>query len=327
MSNHPLLEVRGLQKYFPLRKPMFSRKDPGAVKAVDGVSFSVERGETLGLIGESGCGKSTVCRLLMGLYEPTAGEILYDGQRIQDMDRKAYCRKVQMIFQDPYSSLDARMSVGRIIQEPLRIHEHMTAAERRAACLPILEQVGLLESDLEKYPPEFSGGQRQRIGIARALVTKPDVLLCDEPVSALDVSIQSSILNLFKDMQRNLGLTYIFISHDMSVVRHVSDRIAVMYLGHIVEMADKKTFFTNAKHPYSVALMSAIPVPDPFHKKERILLAGDPPSPISPPSGCPFRTRCRYATEQCAQAMPELQEIEAGHFVACHLCSGKESST
>ena len=327
MSEKALLEVKDLRKYFPLRKPLLSRKDPGSVKAVDGVSFSVIKGETLGLIGESGCGKSTVCRLLMGLYPPTTGEILLDGQNIREMDRKDYCRRVQMIFQDPYSSLDSRMSVGRIIQEPLRIHEHMTAKQRREAVLPILEQVGLLESDLDKYPHEFSGGQRQRIGIARALVTKPDMLLCDEPVSALDVSIQSSILNLFRQMQRDLGLTYIFISHDMSVVRHVSDRIAVMYLGHIVEMADKKTFFANAKHPYSIALMSAIPVPDPFHKKERILLAGDPPSPISPPSGCPFRTRCRYATEQCAQVMPDLQEIEEGHFVACHLCVGKESGT
>lgn len=327
MSEKALLEVKDLRKYFPLRKPLLSRKDPGSVKAVDGVSFSVIKGETLGLIGESGCGKSTVCRLLMGLYPPTTGEILLDGQNIREMDRKDYCRRVQMIFQDPYSSLDSRMSVGRIIQEPLRIHEHMTAKQRREAVLPILEQVGLLESDLDKYPHEFSGGQRQRIGIARALVTKPDMLLCDEPVSALDVSIQSSILNLFRQMQRDLGLTYIFISHDMSVVRHVSDRIAVMYLGHIVEMADKKTFFANAKHPYSIALMSAIPVPDPFHKKERILLAGDPPSPISPPSGCPFRTRCRYATEQCAKVMPELQEIEEGHFVACHLCAGKESGT
>ena len=327
MSEKALLEVKDLRKYFPLRKPLLSRKDPGSVKAVDGVSFSVIKGETLGLIGESGCGKSTVCRLLMGLYPPTTGEILLDGQNIREMDRKDYCRRVQMIFQDPYSSLDSRMSVGRIIQEPLRIHEHMTAKQRREAVLPILEQVGLLESDLDKYPHEFSGGQRQRIGIARALVTKPDMLLCDEPVSALDVSIQSSILNLFRQMQRDLGLTYIFISHDMSVVRHVSDRIAVMYLGHIVEMADKTTFFANAKHPYSIALMSAIPVPDPFHKKERILLAGDPPSPISPPSGCPFRTRCRYATEQCAQVMPELQEIEEGHFVACHLCAGKESGT
>lgn len=327
MSEKALLEVKELRKYFPLRKPLLSRKDPGSVKAVDGVSFSVIKGETLGLIGESGCGKSTVCRLLMGLYPPTTGEILLDGQNIREMDRKDYRRRVQMIFQDPYSSLDSRMSVGRIIQEPLRIHEHMTAKQRREAVLPILEQVGLLESDLDKYPHEFSGGQRQRIGIARALVTKPDVLLCDEPVSALDVSIQSSILNLFRQMQRDLGLTYIFISHDMSVVRHVSDRIAVMYLGHIVEMADKKTLFANAKHPYSIALMSAIPVPDPFHKKERILLAGDPPSPISPPSGCPFRTRCRYATEQCAQVMPDLQEIEEGHFVACHLCAGKESGT
>ena len=228
MSEKALLEVKDLRKYFPLRKPLLSRKDPGSVKAVDGVSFSVIKGETLGLIGESGCGKSTVCRLLMGLYPPTTGEILLDGQNIREMDRKDYCRRVQMIFQDPYSSLDSRMSVGRIIQEPLWIHEHMTAKQRREAVLPILEQVGLLESDLDKYPHEFSGGQRQRIGIARALVTKPDMLLCDEPVSALDVSIQSSILNLFRQMQRDLGLTYIFISHDMSVVRHVSDRIAVM---------------------------------------------------------------------------------------------------
>ena len=323
MSETPLMEVRSLRKYFPLHKSFLSRKDPGAVKAVDGVSFSIRRGETLGLIGESGCGKSTVCRLLMRLYPPTEGEILYNGKNIETMDRKAYCKEVQMIFQDPWSSLDSRMSVGRIIQEPLRVHEHMTKEQQRETVLPVLEQVGLSPGDLEKYPHEFSGGQRQRIGIARALMTRPKLLICDEAVSALDVSIQSSILNLFREMRTTMGLTYLFISHDMSVVRHVSDRIAVMYLGHIVELADRKSLFEHPVHPYTIALMSAIPIPDPTYHKERILLAGDPPSPISPPSGCPFRTRCHAAEPGCAEKMPGLTEVEPGHFAACHLCGGK----
>ena len=248
-----------------------------------------------------------------------------DGKNVKEIAHKEYCKKVQMIFQDPYSSLDSRMKVGRIITEPLRIHEHMSERAKRNRILPILEKVNLLESDLDKFPHEFSGGQRQRIGIARALVTYPEILLCDEPVSALDVSIQSSVLNLFKQLQAEMELTYVFISHDMSVIRYISDRIAVMYLGHIVELADKKEFFRNAVHPYSIALMSAIPVPDPFHKKKRIILAGDPPSPINPPSGCPFRTRCEKAMPCCSECIPELKKIGNGHYVACHLIEGKES--
>jgi oligopeptide/dipeptide ABC transporter ATP-binding protein len=263
-----------------------------------------------------------VARLVMGLYEPSGGQILYNGKILNNYDMKTYRKRVQMIFQDPYSSLDPRMSVKRIIEEPLRIHEHLSQRQKLEIVLPVLTAVGFTEDVLKKYPHEFSGGQRQRIGIARALVTKPDLLVCDEPVSALDMSIQSSILNLFKHMQRDLNLSYIFISHDMSVIRHVSDRIAVMYLGQIMEMAGKKELFDETLHPYSEALMSAIPIPDPKHKRNRIMLTGDPPSPVNPPKGCPFCTRCSKAMKECPEIRPGLREVRLGHFVACHLYSG-----
>ena len=320
-NSQPLLELSDLKKYFHLRRRFLSRRPASIVKAVDGVSLSVYKGEALGLIGESGCGKSTIARLVLGLYKATGGQILYNGNVISTYDMKAYRKRVQMIFQDPYSSLDPRMSVKRIIEEPLRIHENLSRRQKLDIVLPILTAIGMTEEVLKKYPHEFSGGQRQRIGIARALVTKPDLLVCDEPVSALDVSIQSSILNLLKKMQRELNLSYIFISHDMSVIRHVSDRIAVMYLGQIMEMAEKKLLFEETLHPYSEALMSAIPVPDPKYKKVRILLPGDPPSPVNPPKGCPFCTRCPKALSECPEVKPVLLEAKPGHFVACHLYS------
>ena len=322
INGQPLLEVYGLKKYFHLHKRFLSRKPAIVVKAVDDVCFSVFKGEALGLIGESGCGKSTVARLIMGLYKATEGQILYDGKIIDTYGMRAYRKRVQMIFQDPYSSLDPRMSVERIIEEPLRIHEHLSHKKKLDIVLPILNAIGLNEDVLKKFPHEFSGGQRQRIGIARALVTKPDLLVCDEPVSALDVSIQSSILNLFKHMQREFKLSYIFISHDMSVVRHISDRIAVMYLGKIMEMAEKRELFEKTLHPYSEALMSAIPIPDPKYKKKRIVLTGDPPSPVNPPKGCPFYTRCPKMLNECPEIKPDLTEARPGHFVACHLYAG-----
>ena len=319
-----LLELKDIKKYFPTRKKAFSSKPVKFVKAVDGVSFQLFRGEALGLIGESGCGKSTLSRVAMSLVAPTQGEVWFDGQRIGPENIMAFRRRVQMVFQDPYSSLDPRMSVARIIEEPLRVHTRKSRQEMLQAVLPVLEQVGLKKEALKKYPHEFSGGQRQRIGIARALVTQPDLLVCDEPVSALDVSIQSSILNLFKKMQREMGLSYLFISHDMSVVKHVSDRIAVMYLGRIVEIAPTKELFANTLHPYSQALMSAIPIPDPTMRQKRLPLEGEPPSPIDPPSGCTFHERCRHCMQVCRYEVPALQGSANGHLVACHLY-GKEA--
>jgi len=314
-----LLEVNNLKRYFPVTKGFIRRKLLGHVRAVDGVSFKLYKGETLGVIGESGCGKTTLSRMIIGLDNPTGGEIKYRGQVINKDMPKALRAKIQMVFQDPYSSIDPRMCIRRIIEEPLRIHTHMSKEEKLAKVLPVIKQVGIPESALAKYPHEFSGGQRQRIGIARALISDPDLILCDEPVSALDVSVQAQVLNLFKRLQKENGLTYIFISHDMSVVRHVSDRIAVMYLGQMVEVADKKTLFDNTLHPYSKALMSAIPVPDPSIKKQRINLKGDIPSPIDVPKGCAFQTRCDHCMEICKQQQPTLKEIEPDHYVACHL--------
>lgn len=318
MEKEILLETRNLKKHFPLKKKLFSRKDPGAVKAVDGISLKIYKGESLGLIGESGCGKSTFARVVLQLIRPTEGEVYFDGKLIGPKDIKEFRKNVQMVFQDPYTSIDPRMSVRGIIEEPLRVHTQTTKEEKRQIVLPVLKNIGMSEEVLEKYPHEFSGGQRQRLGIARALVTNPKLLICDEPVSALDVSIQSSILNLFKSLQKELGLSYLFISHDMSVVKYISDRIAVMYLGRIVELAETEELFANTLHPYSAALMSAIPIPDPTIRNKRIMLEGEPPSPVNPPSGCSFHERCQYATEICSRECPALRELTNGHFVACH---------
>lgn len=313
-----LVELRHLKKFFPVNKGLF-KKTKGVVKAVNDVDLCIYKGETLGLIGESGCGKSTLSRMIMGLTGATEGEILYQNQSVDPKNMKQFRRKVQMIFQDPYSSLDPRMAIGRIIEEPLRIHEKLTREEKDKIILPLLKKVSISEDSLKKYPHEFSGGQRQRIGIARALVLTPDFIVCDEPVSALDVSVQAQILNLFKKLQKDYGLTYLFVSHDMSVIRHMSDRIAVMYLGRIVELADKKELFENTLHPYSIALMNAIPVPDPDVPAGTIRLEGELPSPIDPPPGCAFQTRCNRVMERCRNECPQLKEVGTGHFVACYL--------
>ena len=318
-TNAPLLEVKDLKQYFNISMGMFKNKP---LKAVDGVSFSINEGETLGLVGESGCGKTTVGRTIMNLYKPTAGEILYKGKSIvTKKDINEFRKKAAMVFQDPYSSLNPRMTVADIIAEPLDIHKlYANSEERRQKVLELMDHVGLNSEHASRYAHEFSGGQRQRIGIARALAVSPDFIVCDEPVSALDVSIQAQVINMFAELQEKMGLSYLFIAHDLLVVRHISHRIAVMYLGKIVEMADANEIYEHPLHPYSKALISAVPIPDPkiARANQRIPIGGDIPSPLNAPSGCPFRTRCPYATEACAEAMPEFKEVSKGHFVACH---------
>ena len=315
----PIVEVRNLKEYFNINMGMFRTKP---LKAVDNVSFAIQTGETLGLVGESGCGKTTVGRTILHLYKPTGGEVLYKGRKIQTKaDIQAFRNKASMVFQDPYSSLNPRMPVADIIGEPLDVHKlYSSRQERQERILELMGYVGLNSEHAARYAHEFSGGQRQRIGIARALAVNPDFIVCDEPVSALDVSIQAQVINMFAELQEKFGLTYLFIAHDLLVVRHISDRIAVMYLGKMVELANANEIYDHPLHPYSKSLLSAVPVPDPkiARANQRIVLSGDIPSPLNAPSGCPFRTRCPYACDKCAESMPDFQEVSAGHFVACH---------
>jgi oligopeptide/dipeptide ABC transporter ATP-binding protein len=325
-ENNILMNVEKLKKYFPIYGGIFGKKI-AEVKAVDNVSFTLYKGETLGLVGESGCGKSTTGRTLIKLYEATGGKIEfadYENKQVIDVvndveNEKIIRKSMQMIFQDPYASLNPRMSIGSIIEEPLIIHGiGENKKERREIVKELLYKVGLAEYNMYRYPHEFSGGQRQRIGIARALAVKPSLIIADEPVSALDVSIQAQVLNIMRDLQQEYGLTYIFIAHDLSVVEYISDRVAVMYLGSIVEITKASELYKNPLHPYTKALLSAVPKPDPENRnKKRIILEGDVPNPLNKPSGCPFRTRCRFAKDVCAEKMPELEEVETGHFVAC----------
>lgn len=323
-SHGPLLRVRGLTKHFPVRGGVFLRT-MGHVHAVDGVSFDLDAGETIGLVGESGCGKSTVGKALLRLHEPTAGEVLFEGRDITTMGRRELRRlrrDIQIILQDPFESLNARHTVGKILEEPFVIHRLGTPQERRRWAGELLERVGLGPAAATRFPHEFSGGQRQRIGIARAIALNPKLIVCDEAVSALDVSIQSQIINLLLDLQREMHLALIFIAHDLAVVKHVSDRIAVMYLGEVVETANANDIYASPRHPYTQALISAIPVPDPTADRDRIVLVGDVPSPINPPGGCRFHTRCRHAQEDCRQSKPTLDTVRDGAAVACHYWRG-----
>ena len=322
-SMRPLLDVKGLRMHFPITEGIMARRQVGEVKAVDGVDFAVRRGETLGLVGESGCGKTTTGRCILRLEKPTAGEIIYDGTDIAQLNRKdliALRRRIQVIFQDPYSSLNPRMKVGQIIDEPMRVHGIQPDANKRAARVrELLSVCGLNPNFADRYPHEMSGWQRQRVGIARALAVDPEFIVCDEPVSALDVSIQAQVVNLLEDLRAQFGLTYLFIAHDLSVVRHLCQRVAVMYLGRIVELADSDELFDNPQHPYTKALLAAVPVPDPSVEQARDMhpVQGEVPSPINPPSGCVFHPRCPIAVEGCKRARPEVREVRPGHFVAC----------
>ncbi|OZU88750.1 dipeptide/oligopeptide/nickel ABC transporter ATP-binding protein [Virgibacillus indicus] len=317
----PILEVSGLKKYFEIKGGVFGKK-VGEVKAVDGISFSVMEGEILGIVGESGCGKSTAGKSILRLIEPSAGEVKFENKDITNLsaeEMRKLRRNMQIIFQDPYASLNPRHTVEKIIGEPLQIHGMSSAKERKERVKELLEVVGLSAYHASRYPHQFSGGQRQRIGIARALANNPKLIICDEPVSALDVSVQSQILNLMEELRDEFNLTYVFIAHDLSVVKHISDRVGVMYLGRMVELTDKDKLYDDPKHPYTQALLSAVPLPDPDIAKDRIILKGDVPSPSNPPAGCAFHTRCPHAMDICSKVRPEFEEIEDNHFVACHL--------
>ncbi|MCC5801153.1 ABC transporter ATP-binding protein [Rossellomorea vietnamensis] len=317
----PLLKVENLKKHFPITGGILGRP-VSSVKAVDGVSFTVNKGETLGIVGESGCGKSTTGRMLMRLIDPSEGKVTFEDRELTSLsnsDMRKIRREMQMVFQDPFASLNPRHTVEKILEEPLKVHGMGSAKERKERVHELLNIVGLSSYHAKRYPHQFSGGQRQRIGIARALMTKPKLIIADEPVSALDVSIQSQVLNLMQDLQKEFGLTYIFIAHDLGVVRHISDRVGVMYLGKMVELSHSENLYEKPLHPYTQALLSAVPVPDPDFKRETILLQGDIPSPSNPPSGCTFHTRCPHATDICKQKVPEFKEHQPGHYVACHL--------
>ena len=327
-----LLEVKNLKMYFPVTSGIIFQRTTAEVKAVDGVTFTIKRGETLGLVGESGCGKTTTGRCILQLYKPTAGEIVFEGRNLIDLDSRSMRemrKKIQVIFQDPYGSLNPRMTCGDIVGEPLVVHKLTSGkGEFRDKVADLLQTVGLNPYMADRYPHEFSGGQRQRIGIARALAVNPTFIVCDEPVSALDVSIQAQVINLLEDLQDQFGLTYLFIAHDLSVVRHISNRIAVMYLGHIVEIAERLELYDNPLHPYTKALLSAVPIPDPLieAQRERIILTGDVPSPMNPPQGCVFHTRCPIAIDDCQLEMPELREVEPNHWVACIRVDGYDQA-
>ena len=331
-AGETLLEVKNLKMYFPVTSGIIFQKKVADVKAVDNVSFTIAKGETLGLVGESGCGKTTTGRAILQLYKPTDGDVIFDGTRLNDLDNssmRAMRRQMQIIFQDPYGSLNPRMTCGDIVGEPLIVHKLTSGkGEYRDRVDELLQTVGLNPYMADRYPHEFSGGQRQRIGIARALAVNPSFIVCDEPVSALDVSIQAQVINLLEDLQEQFGLTYLFIAHDLSVVRHISDRVAVMYLGHIVEVADRNELYDNPLHPYTRALLSAVPIPDPIveAERERIILTGDVPSPMNPPPGCVFHTRCPVMIDECQDESPELREVSPGHWVACIRTEGWDTA-